>query len=250
MVVPGLGDGSSSLFFTGGALRGDKTEVSHKTSWRRESANIVDFAQEGQGSEGFDATQATESFDLRSVGHGESGTFEFGVESLALRLEILKMFEFDGQSGLERTFEGAAELGQPESVLLGPGGLALGEDKAMVAENAGDPMFGGGAVDLIAGSQAEQSTQGFLVFGRHMDGGEMSAAVEPREHDGIETISLATVARFSRNERRGNHVTMKTVVGEHTLQDETSTGSFVTSADGGFVCQAPEELAHLHQIAG
>ena len=231
-------------------LGGDKAEVGHQTPGGREAADIVDFTQKCQSGEGFDPAQTTESFDLWSVGllHGEA--FEFGVKGSVLRFEVLEMFEFDGQCSLERAFEGAAELGEPQSVLLGPGGLGLGEDVTMVAQYAGDTMFGASAVDPIAGAQAQESAQGFLVFRWDMDCGKMSTAVEAGKHESIETVRLAAIARFSGNERWSNHIAMEAVVGEHMLENEAGTGGLVAGPDGSFLCEASEELAHLHQIGG
>jgi hypothetical protein len=237
MVVPGLGNWSPLLFVAGRALGGDKAEVGHKTSWGREAADIVDFEQERQRSEGFNATQTTESFDLRSVWQSTSGAFEFGVESQALGFEIL---EFDGQSSLGRALEGVAELGEPQSVFLGPGGLAVSKDKAMISEYAGDAVFGGLAVDLISRSQSQGPSQGFLVFIGDMNGCKMSASVKTGEHGSIELIGLTSITRFARDQRWSDHVAMEAVVGKDTLEDEACTGSFVARSDGSVLGETPK----------
>jgi hypothetical protein len=53
--VTGLGDGSSSLALSRGALRGDEAEVGHEGSGGTEAADIVDFAKKRESGEHFDA---------------------------------------------------------------------------------------------------------------------------------------------------------------------------------------------------
>lgn len=72
--------------------------------------------------------------------------FEFSVEGSALSLEVLEVFDLDGQGGLEGSFEGDSELVEPLAVFFGPGGFTLGEDEAVVAEYSGNTVFGGLAV--------------------------------------------------------------------------------------------------------
>ena len=61
-------------------------------------------------------------------------------------------------------------------------------------------MHGGGAVLVIGRTEPQEPSEGLMVFGRNMDGGEMAAPVEPGKHDGIEAIGLAVVTRLSRDE--------------------------------------------------
>jgi hypothetical protein len=120
----------------------------------------------------------------------------------------------------------------------------------MISEYAGDAVFGGLAVDLISRSQSQEPSQGFLVFIGNMNGCKMSASVKAGEHDSIESIGLASVTRFARDQRWSDHVAMEAVVGKDTLRDEACTGSFVARSDGSVLGETPEKLAHLHQIAG
>jgi hypothetical protein len=74
---------------------------------------------------------------------------EFCVESFALSLEVLEVFEFGGQSGLKWAAKFEPEFGQPLPVFLGPCGFGFREDEAVVTEHAGDAIFGGFAIDLV-----------------------------------------------------------------------------------------------------
>jgi len=82
---------------------------------------------------------------------------EFGVESFPLGLEVLKVFEFGGQSGLKWAVEFEPKFSQPLSVFLRPSGFAFCEDEAVVTEHAGDAIFGGFAIDLIRIAQPQES---------------------------------------------------------------------------------------------
>lgn len=62
--------------------------------------------------------------------------FKVVIECSALRFEILEMFEFDGQSGLKRSFEIETELGEPLPVFLGPGGFSLAVDEAVITKSS------------------------------------------------------------------------------------------------------------------
>ena len=61
--------------------------------------------------------------------------FEVSVDGALLSFKILKMFELDGQSGLERAVKDLSKGSEPLAVLFGPGGLALGEDVSVVAQD-------------------------------------------------------------------------------------------------------------------
>jgi len=93
--VAGLGDGTPAFNVAGRMLRRNKAEVGHKSGWSGKSTDIIDLAEECQGGQGLDSSQAAKSFDLGSVGHGVSSELKFAVDRTDLRLEILKMFAID-----------------------------------------------------------------------------------------------------------------------------------------------------------
>jgi hypothetical protein len=167
-----------------------------------------------------------------------------------LHVDVLEVFEFGGESGLKGTFELLTELSQPPAVGFGPGGFAFGEDEAVVPQDPGDPVSGGGGVTLIGIAKPKEPSQGLLLLGWDMDGGEMAASVEPGEHDGVDAIGLTVIAGLSGDEGRGDDVAVEPVVGEHPVEDEAGTGGFVTSPDGGFLGEATEEPSDLHEIPG
>ena len=110
------------------------------------------------------------------------------------------MFEFDGKSSVQRTFERATELGEPEAVFLGPGRLPCSEDKAVITQHARETVLGGGTVGVIRVPQSQESSEGLVILTRDVYRCEVSATVKTGEHDGIETVGLAPVSRSSRNE--------------------------------------------------
>jgi hypothetical protein len=82
-----------------------------------------------------------------------------------------------------------------------------------------------------------------------MDGGEVAAAVEPGEHDGVEAIGLAVIAGLSGDEGGSDDVAVEPVGGEYPMEDEACTGGFVTGSDGGLLREATEEPSDLHEIS-
>lgn len=81
-------------------FRGHKTEVGHELGGSGEAADIVDFAQERESCEGFDSSETAEGFDVGSVRRRFGSEFKFSIEGPELRVEVLKMFELDGQGGV------------------------------------------------------------------------------------------------------------------------------------------------------
>ena len=107
--VARLGDGSTIFFITGGSFRGHETEVGHESSGGSEAADIIDFTEKSQGGKGFDAAQTTECLGLESELIGQGKAFELSIHGVLLSFKILKVFEFDGQSGLEWAVEAVPE---------------------------------------------------------------------------------------------------------------------------------------------
>ena len=56
-------------------------------------------------------------------------------------------------------------------------------------------------------ARATQIAEGFILDRRHVDGGEIARAQEPRELDGVTPIRLHAVARLLRDQRRRDHLT-------------------------------------------
>jgi hypothetical protein len=78
----------------------------------------------------------------------------------------------------------------------------------------------------------------------------MAAAVKASEHHSVEAISFTPVTRFSGDERRGDNLAVKTVLGEDALEDETSAGRLVAGPNRSFLSQASKETADFHEITG
>jgi hypothetical protein len=136
MDVAGFGDGSPMLSVTGGVLRGDKPEVGHECARRGEAIDVIDLADNGEGSEDFHAAQTAERFDFTSIERRLGIAFEFCVHAQKLGLKILQMLELHGQRSCQRSLECQAMSGKPHAVLLGPCGLSFVEDKTVVTEDA------------------------------------------------------------------------------------------------------------------
>ena len=98
--------------------------------------------------------------------------FEFSIESSALGIDILEVFELGGQSGLQRPLKLKPDFGQPLTVCLRPVGLALSVDEAMIAEHAADTKLGRFAIDLIGVSQPQEPAQRLLVLAGDVDWGK------------------------------------------------------------------------------
>jgi hypothetical protein len=105
------------------------------------------------------------------------------------------------------------------------------ENMAMVAEDPGDPVHGGRAVGMIGLPKSQEPSECLMVLIRDMHRSEMPAPVKLSQHDGVYTICLTVVARFSWDERRSNHLTREPVVGEKTLQNEPRARGFVATSD-------------------
>jgi hypothetical protein len=171
------------------------------------------------------------------------------VESLALHLEVLEMFEFRREGDLERPRECAALLGKPPAVTFGPGGSSLPVDQAVVEKRSGDPMLGRFALGLVGEPQPKKAAKGFLVFGGNMDGSQMPAAVELDQHDGVEMIGLSVLSGFAGDEGRSNHLTGKTVPSEDAVEDKSGARGLVAGPNGAFLGQPAEEATHPHQVS-
>jgi hypothetical protein len=98
MDVTGFGDGPPIFSWTGRVLGGDKAEVGHEFARRGEAIDIIDFTDNGEGSEDLHAAQTAERLDLSSI-EGRLGiAFEFCVHALKLGLKIFQMLELHRQS--------------------------------------------------------------------------------------------------------------------------------------------------------
>ena len=153
MDVAGFGDRATLFFGARGVFRGNQAEVGHEPSGRGKAADVVDLTEDREGRQGLDAPQATEGVDLGSVERELGEAFELDIKCPVLGLKVLEVLKLDSQDGLERALQTRAQGGKPVTVLLGPGALALAEDMTVVAEDAGDPVLGGGGVAMVDSAQ-------------------------------------------------------------------------------------------------
>ena len=98
--------------------------------------DVIDFQEQSQCGESLDSSETTEGFTSLSVGFGTAKEFEFCIEGTCLGLKIFEVFKFDGKGCLERALERLAKVGEPLTMLLGPGGSSLTEDMAVIAKHA------------------------------------------------------------------------------------------------------------------
>jgi hypothetical protein len=202
--------------------------------------DVVDFAKKCQSGKRLHASQTAQCFDLSPVRVCVCEAFEFSIEGSALGIDILEVLELGGQSRLQRTLEFESELGQPLSVRLCPVGLALAVDEAVVAEHTADTKLGRFAVDLIGISQAQESAKRLLVLGGDVDRGEVTAAIEPGQHDGIEAVSFVSIPRFAGDKRWRDDLAVKAVSGEHPLENEPGTGGLVAGSYRSLLGELPK----------
>lgn len=140
--VAGLGDRTTALYIAGGMLRRNKSKVGHQAGWSSKATDIIDLAEQSQGGQGLDSSEAAESLDFWSVGHGSPSLLKFAVDRSDLRLEILEMFEIDRQGGLEMSLQRLSKLTEPEEVLLRPCGLCPVKYVTVIAQGTGDAVLG------------------------------------------------------------------------------------------------------------
>lgn len=76
------------------------------------------------------------------------------------------------------------------------GGLSTSKDHAVVAEDTGDPVHGCRDIGVVRGPQAEEPSEGFMIFAGNMDGGQVGTPVETSEHGCIQAVGLAAFSRF------------------------------------------------------
>jgi hypothetical protein len=81
-----------------------------------------------------------------------------------------------------------------------------------------------------------------------VDRGEVAAAIEPSQHDGVEAVSFTPVTRFTRDKRRGDDLAVKAVAGKNSLKYKTGAGSLVTGLDRPLLGETPKQSSDLHQV--
>jgi hypothetical protein len=91
--VAGFGDRSQTSSLTGRVFRGNKPDVGHEFARRRETADVIDLADDSESCEKLHAAQTAKRFDPSSEGRRLGMAFEFGVQALDLGLQILQMLE-------------------------------------------------------------------------------------------------------------------------------------------------------------
>jgi hypothetical protein len=70
---------------------------------------------------------------------------------------------------------------------------------------------------MIGFPESQKSPERLVVLVRNMHRREVTAPVQSGEHDGIEAIGLAVIARLPGDEGRGDHFTCEAVVGKQTV---------------------------------
>jgi hypothetical protein len=65
---------------------------------------------------------------------------------------------------------------------------------------------------MISLPESQEPSESLVVLIGNMHSGEMAAPVEPGQHDGIQAIGFAMIARLSGNEGRSNHLAGEAVV--------------------------------------
>lgn len=160
------------------------------------------------------------------------------------------MLALGSQGRLQGAGELIAQTTEPCSMRFGPRGATLGEDVTVVAQHAADAMLGGGGVALIGVAQADQSAKRLLFARWHVDGREMTAAVETCEVDGIDAVSLAVVPGLLWDQRGSDDFAVKAVLGEYAMKYEAGSGGLVAGSHRALGGELSKEASHLHEISG
>ncbi len=160
------------------------------------------------------------------------------------------MVELHRKGDPGRTFESAADLGQPDPVFLRPKALRAVEGDPLAQQYTRNAILRPLGLALQREAVADQSADRLLLFTRHLDRCEVSATQELCQCDRINAVGLASVARLAWDQRRGDDLAVVAILAQRPLQDESRPGSLVAGAHGATDRKTPEELANLVQIAG
>ena len=121
---------------------------------------------------------------------------------------------------------------------------------AMVALDPQDAVHGGRAVSAIGLPESQEPSERLVVLIRNMHRGKMTAPVKPGEHNGIEAIGNAVIARLSGDEGGSNQFAREAVVGKQTMQNEACAGRLVATSERSFCRKPAEEPTYLHEVTG
>lgn len=193
MSIPRLGDRPALMTIARGVLAGHETDPGHESPRRAEALDVADLSREGHGRQGLDAAEALQRFDHRLVGWALRIAFDLGVERADLGLEVLQELEFRLEDGGDGALGLPAHLGQPSAVLLRPVALAVAEDASLTQELAMDALLALLGLEEKGETGAHERSNRLLLLIRHLDGSEMTAAVEASERQRVATVGLAPI---------------------------------------------------------
>jgi hypothetical protein len=198
--VARLSNGSPSFPLAGRSLTGHQPKVGHQGPRGAKAMYVVDLAQQRHGGECLHSSQTTERLDIAAIRRCLGVANDLIVEYATLGLEILEVFELGGECGVHRPIKFVPQTSEALAMGFRPLGFTFVVDMSVVEQHPGDTMLGRSDIADVLVTQTDQTSQGFLLPGRHVDRGEMTAAKEPDKVDGVEAIGLAALAGLPRNE--------------------------------------------------
>jgi hypothetical protein len=242
--VAGFGDAALTALPAAGVLGGGEAEIAHELSWIIETGQVAEFGDERDGGEELYASEGLDGLD-----HGEQApvagvVLEFGLQAL----HPLVLFGNATQILLEDDLlrGGVADdFAEPAQMGGSPVGLALVAD--ILAQQKGLQAELGG-LEILEGVFAGAGEIADRLVGeiRDVDGGEVAAAHEAGERDGIAAVGLDAVAGLSGDERGGDHPAGELFSGEIAIQP-IATGAGLINEDqpGGFGLQCADQFINV-----
>jgi len=210
----------------------------------REAGQVAEFGDDRDGDEELDAAQRLQGLDdgIQAPGGRTLEQFDLKpLEPIDLFIDGADLFLKDDLLRWRR----ADDHGEVSPVGVGPVGPAdivppESQQEGLQAELRileGEPR---------GVARPTEVADRFVVDGRHVDGREIPIAEQPRELDRVTPVGLDLVARFLRNQRRGDDLTREALAGQIPLQDVPARTRFVREHQVGCLgLQAPDQLVEV-----
>ena len=205
---------------------------------------IAEFGDDGDRDEELDAAQGLQRLHDRIETPRGRALEEFRVEAL----EAIDLF-IDGPHGFlkddllrrRRTHD----LREVAAVRVVPG-RAPDIVPAQSEEERFQPQLRVLARHARGIARATQIAEGFVLDRRHVDGGEIARAQEPRELDGVTPIRLHAVAWLLRDQRRRDHLTRQALRGEIPVEAVATRSRFIGERERACLAlQASQQLIEV-----
>ena len=244
VAVAGLGDAALTALPAAGIFARCEAEIAHELSGVIEAGQVAEFGDEGDGGEELYASQCLDGFDDGIEAPIPGLVLEFGLKALQPCLLFRDGTDIFLEDDLLR--RGVADhLTEPAQVSGSPVGLAfvadiLAQQEGLQAVLGGLEVFDG----IFAG--AGQVADRLVGDIRDIDGGEVAAAHEAGECDGIAAVGFHAVAGLFGNERGGDDPAGEFFPGQVAIQPVAAgTGLVDEDQSGGFGFQCADQFIDI-----